>query len=477
MKKRLLLLALVAFIACHKQEYYNTNPNAPTGATPALLLTGICQDVFRGDVFSPALAVRHITYYERPSIYQQYDWAQWSFGEYGTLRNVREMQKLAEATGDKGFWGLAHFFRAVVFSRLTERFGDVPFSEALRGEEGIDEPKYDSQEAVYAGILDELKMANDLLAEAKNDIGGDIIFAGKAEKWRRAANAFRLRLLVHLSKREGQTSIDVRGQFAEILADPTRFPLFQSSADNAQIVFNESSTDNYYPLFNNLSVKSLTSLEKGFVKLLKDRQDPRLFQFADPVSGQPAGVFSSYEGVDGGLVTTDQQNSAPTASKIHRRYYEDKINEPLVLIGFAEQEFLIAEGLARGWAAGDAKSRFANGVRASMLGYGIGAIKIEGYLNSAAVKFDAAKAVEQIAVQKHIALFMQSGWETFFEVRRTGFPAMAIGPGTLNGGKIPQRWRYPQTERDLNGPNVEAAIDRQFGGTDDINAVMWVLKN
>jgi hypothetical protein len=476
--KKLLVLGLLTslLVACHKHEYYQTNPNQPSTATPALLLTGICVDVFNTYPTSPAYAARYVTYYERPDDNVNYGWQTAGFGGYSTLRQVNQMQQLAQVSGEEHYVALAKFFRAVIFSRLTETFGDVPYSQALQGLQGNNMPTYDTQESIYAGILQELEEANTLLTGSNADLVGDVIYDGDASKWQRAVNAFRLRLLLHLSRRADDSSINVRGQFAQIVGDPTKYPLFRDAFDNAQIQYDSSAVASYYPLFNNLSVKSLVSLEKGLVDLLKVRQDPRLFQFGDPISGQSANVFDSYAGVDAGLLTTDQQNAAPLASKIHRRYVQNKINEPMTLIGYSEQEFLVAEGKARGWASGDPTGHYNNGVRASMRTYGIGSLTIEQYLARPLVKYNTTDGLAQIATQKYLALFMQSGWEPFLEQRRTGVPAFSIGPGTLNNGQIPKRWKYPQDERETNQANVDAAVARQYGGTDDVNQVMWILK-
>jgi Starch-binding associating with outer membrane len=473
-----LLAALLAIPACHDHDYYQVNPNAPSTATPALLLTGICIDVFNNDPTQPAYASRHLTYYERPNDAVNYGWATNSFGAYGTLRQVKQMEELAAASGDQNYQGLAKFFRAVLFSQLTEVFGDVPYSEAMQAEDGIVSPAYDAQEDVYVGILNELEEANALLDDANGTIGGDIIYGGKASQWKKAANAFRLRLLIHLSKKEGSGKLNIKQQLQTILNDPGKYPLMASIDDNAQITYNTSATDNYYPTFNGNSVSSLVSLEKGLVDLLKERQDPRLFSFGDPIQGMPANDFNSYNGVDAGLIISDQQNAAPMASKINRRFVNDEVNEPMIMIGFAEQEFLIAEAIARGWASGPgtASGHYNTGIRASMLFYGIGGPAIEGYLNKPLVKYDAANYLEQIITQKYIAMFMQSGWEPFYEQRRTGFPTFSVGPATLNGGQIPKRWRYPQDEYDNNGANVQAAVARQYGGDDDVNGVMWILQ-
>ncbi len=478
MKKIFSLLACLMILgSCHKQEYYESNPNKPTNANPALLLTGICHSIFFNDPTGPAFAVRYLTYYERPTDTQNYGWATSSFNPYSDiLLQVNDLEKLATAANEKHYLGLVKFFRAIVFSSLTETFGDIPYSQALKGEEGIDKPAYDSQESIYLGLLNELDQANDLLTGALSNFSGDIIFNGASAAWQKAVNAFQLRLLIHLSKKENNTSLNIKTRFANIVNNPSKYPLMSDIMDNAQLRFNKTATDNYYPLFNNLSVSSLVSLEKGLVALLKERNDTRLFQFGDPLVGKPANDFNSYAGVDAGLIISDQQNAAPNASKINKRYVSNEVNEPLILIGYPEQEFIIAEGMSRGWVAGNASARYINGIRASMRSFNIGSIAIEQYLGRPLVKFDNAKALEQIAIQKYLALFMQSGWESFFEQRRTGIPNFNVGPGTLNGGKVPKRWRYPQTEYDNNKVNVDAAVAKQFGGQDIVNQVMWLLQ-
>ena len=50
--------------------------------------------------------------------------------------------------------------------------------------------------------------------------------------------------------------------------------------------------------------------------------------------------------MDGGLTLADQQTASANASRIKSRYYDDKINEPWILIGYPEQEFLIAEAIS-----------------------------------------------------------------------------------------------------------------------------------
>jgi hypothetical protein len=469
-------ILMIAMIGCKKNKDFQTNPNLPSTATPALLLTRICYSVFYYDNTSAAFSTRHLTYYERGNSSVDYSWTAGSFDNFDVLRQVMQMDSLAAQTGQQQYRGLTKFFRALLFSQMTEVFGEIPYSKALQGNLGNFKPEYDTQESIYKGLLQELDQANTLLDESKGKINGDIINGGSANQWKKLVNAFKLRLLIHLSKKESNTNLNIKTQFQNIISQPAIYPLFTGNADNAQLVFNSTAPDNYYPDFGYLSLATAVSMEKGFVKILKDRSDPRLFAIAEPVSGMPANVFASYEGVDAGLTVSDQQTASSNASRIKSRYYNDRVNEPWILMGYAEQEFIIAEAIVRNWIPGVAKDHYENGIRASMSFYGVSNADITTYLAQPLVVYNPATALSQIAIQKYIALFMNGGYEAFKEQRRTGIPTLSVGPGTFNNGMVPKRWLYPQSEYDYNLANLTASLQRQYGGTDDVNGVMWLLQ-
>ena len=99
-----------------------------------------------------AYASRHMTYYERPNSYVNYNWSSRAFDRYDILRQVQDMNRLGRCLQDnKNYQGIAQFFRAYHFSRLTETFGDIPYTDALSALEGNTKPAYDKQEDIYAG--------------------------------------------------------------------------------------------------------------------------------------------------------------------------------------------------------------------------------------------------------------------------------------------------------------------------------------
>jgi SusD/RagB-like outer membrane lipoprotein len=108
--------------------------------------------------------------------------------------------------------------------------------------------------------------------------------------------------------------------------------------------------------------------------------------------------------------------------------------------------------------------------------YNIGSSEINNYLAQPNVVFNPADAINMIIIQKYIALFMNSGWEAFMEQRRTGIPILSTGPGTYNNRMVPKRWLYPQSEYDYNPGNLNAAIQRQYSGNDNVNNLMWLIQ-
>jgi hypothetical protein len=158
------------------------------------------------------------------------------------------------------------------------------------------------------------------------------------------------------------------------------------------------------------------------------------------------------------------------------RYYSSFVGpERCIQIGYAELCFNIAEAINRGWVAGDAGNWYAKGITASMNFYGI--TDVAAYLAQPAVAYKGNNndGLTQILTQKYLAFFQNSGWEAFYNHRRTGIPEFNVGPGTGNGERIPKRFQYPASERTTNKTNYDAAVSGQFGD-DDINAEMWLLK-
>jgi len=477
----LLLIPALVLGGCEDYDSLVTDPNQPTQVYPSLLLTNLEADAFEQVSLSAGLAVRYFVYNQGFQGEQYYTWQRSGFGAYDQLRSVEKMMEEARRIGGKNYVALGHFFRALYFSRLTRTLGDIPYTNALKGGEKSNfKPTYDRQEDVYAGLLQELETANEMLDPSNGDITGDVIYDGDIRKWRKLVNSLRLRLLMSLSQRAGDSSIDIVGQFQKIVNNPGRYPIMESIGDNGQLQFHDRE-GNKYPLFRLLGLRTSYFFAGSFVNMLKEREDPRLFAFAAPDrqsvdEGDPETEFGSYSGLDAGVAPGENVQTVSTGlgSRIDSRYYDDPVNEPSVLLGYWEVAFILAEASERGWIPGDPAPHYQNGIKASMRFYDVSEGTIEDYLQHPKVTYDESKGIEMISNQKHISFFMNSGWQPFFNQRRTGVPTFRVGPATRNGGKVPTRWMYPQSELENNRKNMEAAIERQYGdGT--INGIMWSL--
>ena len=51
----------------------------------------------------------------------------------------------------------------------------------------------------------------------------------------------------------------------------------------------------------------------------------------------------------------------------------------------------------------------------------------------------------------------------------------ATNRNTMND-RLPMRWMYPKSESDYNLEHQNEALERQFGGVDDVNKLMWILQ-
>ncbi|HMJ70274.1 MAG TPA: SusD/RagB family nutrient-binding outer membrane lipoprotein [Cyclobacteriaceae bacterium] len=484
-----LICSLLWANSCKDFDELQIDPNRATLSHPSLLLTNLEITTFTFNNISPgaALATRMMVYTDESDDSQYYAWQRSNsdFNRYNHLRQVVKMNEEADRIGAPNYKALALFFQSVNILEITKIYGDVPYTESLAGT--TQTPAYDPQSAIYLKVLNDLEEANNSLSEANGTINGDIIFNGDIQKWKQLINSYSLKVLISLSSHTGNTTLNVKNRFNKIFSDPATYPLIMSNDDNGALRFYDQSTStsllgNRYPLYNNNSFKTAYYMDESFVNLLKDHSDPRLFVMADK---KPQGAAlpdddpDAYGGLDGSapLAANITRLVNGEASKINPRYYTDPINEPSVLMGYAEVEFTLAEAAQRGWIAASAEEHYLNGVRASMNFYGISSSAQDDYVLETGVAFVPATAIEQIITQKYINFFLQGGWEAFFNHQRTGFPHFKVdGGGVLNNQTVPKRWMYPTDEFTLNLASAQAAIARQYPAGDNINGVMWLLQ-
>jgi hypothetical protein len=525
MKTNKLITLLVAIIAitfsgCTKTfEKYTQNPNQPTSVPAYLLLRQIENDIMvypGGDEEKwSQYTLSTYTYYGT----NEY-WSGSASLNYNTLENVVAMENEAAkaSSGVSPYSALAKFFKAYIYVGMSLKVGDLPMSEALKGLANS-KPKYDSQKQVFLQSLQLLDDANtqltSLIASSNTALLGDFYFQDKLsggvdpltalKKWQKVVNTYKLRVLIELSKKSTDADLNIKQKFAEVINNPTKYPIMTDMSDNWEFVYNASY--NYYPNNKNNYGNDALRLCVGstWLNTLSSLNDLRAMKVADPARGLG---FSdtSYKSFVGGGAGQDMSilGGNIVALKIapigRKRYYDGFTGENTFLVGYPEMCLNIAEAINRGWISGSADTWYQRGVKAMFGFYGIvdGANTVSflkgtapgdyvnytvnfsfaDYFNQPAVKYagDNATGLNQILTQRYLSLARNSGLEGYYQWRRTGVPTFDAGPGTGNSNIIPLRFQYPSSELSTNGTNLNAALSSQFGGKDDINAKMWIIQ-
>ncbi|CAL1518986.1 hypothetical protein MMC2321_02731 [Chitinophaga sp. MM2321] len=476
---------------CMKEEgKYDNNPNTPSVVPPGLILPKLIQDVFyQGSPNELMYPQQYMVLWLMDDNNQLYNWGRSGLGEYDIIRQTEKLITEANRYEAKNYLALARFFRAYSFITMSLKVGDIPYSEAGKASDGIFAPAYDSQEAVFAGCLQELEEANEMLNAQNGELTGDILYGGNILKWKKLINSYRLRVLMHLSLKTGNQRLKVIDQFRSIYTNKEKYPIIESNGEMGALAFIDR-PGNRYPTYGFNYLTTETRMCKTFTDLLKTNRDPRLFTLAEPMKDKPAGEFDSYDGIPANIAVTEMKKYEQQTSHIHKRYINNPVNEPYAMVTYADVELVLAEAAFRGWIATDPADHYYKGIRASCAADGVPASDVDDFVSSLPVKFDPAKALQQINTQRYIAYFMNSKYESYYNHRRTrvtgfnpslndnvplGYPAYVIGPANKNNGRIPLRWMYSQNELDNNTTHVQEAIKAQYG-EDEINKSMWLLK-
>ncbi len=511
-----MIAATLVSAGCSKKfEDLQVDPNRATTVPASLVLSGVLWDYYQSPWSSTQrwnqFSCCNYNYYGT----QEYGWTGVSFGSYNTLKNIAKMEDEAKKGGAEDvnpYSALAKFFKAHFFYELSMRVGDIPLKEALTGLNDL-APAYDSQKDVMIQVLKWLEDANTELAglatKGNTLLTGDFYHNNNLGKWQKSVNAMRLRVLIQLSKKEADTDLNIKAKFAAIFNNPTSNPLPSGMSDNLSFVYNNAF--NKYPINpDNYGFDATRyNMSETYLNRLVEIKDPRVFVTAEPtpkslLAGKLPSDFTAYNGASSGedlAIMSTKANNGDYSWFNRKRYYTTYQAENCILLGYPEMCFNIAEGINRGWATGDAEDWYKKGIQASQGFYGIVAgentfyyqrpggnnfdnlaynynFNWTNYYDQTAVSYagNNATGLTQILKQKYFAFYQNSGWEAYFNWRRTGVPTFLVGPGTANSTRIPKRFLYPSSENATNADNVKAAIQRQFGGLDEINAEMWIIK-
>lgn len=449
------------------------------------------------------------------------------------LKLVDGAISLTEKRGSKSYQGIFMTFRALLFSFMTDYYGDIYYSEALKGREGILYPKYDKQEDIYNGLLAELETANILIPDGTVNISAneDLMFHGDKVQWQKFTNSLRLRLLMRASAKLS----DAAGKMAAIVGNPSATPIFTDAEDNASIEYVGATSDNSWTggtvNWPDREEFDKRRPSKTLVDMLAKYNDPRLEIWFAPAE-KP---WTSNSSLDGTTVTTtdangysyestwefiDHNNPLIEAQKINildsntlyagfiagmagdwkngNGHYDTESggvvgnfkvskfsklfrenSHPLIramIMNSDEVQFILAEAAVKGMVSVDADEYYRKGITLSMQRWGIADGDIADYLAQPeiALPSDNEGKLEKIAEQKWLGLFLNAV-EAYLDLRRTGLPDITKN-GNLSTFDFPLRFRYPGAELGQNQDAYEQGVSTLVPAVDEESSKMWLLQ-
>jgi hypothetical protein len=426
---------------------------------------------------------------------------------YNTLTQFRVLEDVYNKLDEQEqatyriFKDLAEVFVYDHLSQIVDIWGDVPFGKAgylyLTGDVAGSYPSYDKAEDLYTLMLDRLgelytdihSLNGNLNAQAAAYLPKqDFINDGDLDKWERYCNSLRLRLAVRVAS---QGSLAAKGK--QVVADILNgnLPLVTDNDKTIQLLSNGDDTANFFnpddlrtgynenATYSNASQAMLNAL----TKTVAGENDPRLpILYSKNAAGE-------YKGLDPKNETYKEQYDNTQKSSAERAYsridsttvgYNTEFISPILTA--SEVAFLKAEAYQQTWASGDAKQEYIKGILYSAQFY-FNENKISpssdgtkmDYPGDAIVTAYATKAwdeatnkLEAIITQKWLNFgFIQSS-QAWNEVRRTGYPALyfPVDNGAQVLKNVPNRVRYPNSERSNNTANYNAQV-QAMGGNDD----------
>lgn len=471
-------------ISCQKALDINVDPNKAPSATPALVLPAA----------QVGMAITIGTWNYIGSIWGQY----WTGGEgvstdplekysmtgsdvetswnQAYSKSLQDMSFLIKS-GQPKYAGMGKIMSAYLYQMLTDLFGDIPFSEALKGapEDGsILAPKYDKPQDVYAALI---PMIDDAIANLQETgplvaIPGseDLIYGGNINKWIAFANTLKLKILIR------------QGKSADALALISSGATFIDENSNAKVDFTESSrnANPFYTKFESSGLHMYFLAAQASIADLLAAGDPRIAGlYTKATAGANSGL---YYGVRSGQVNIDaeyQLSGGQTAENKRKEYSNVGAavygyNIPVYFISAWESKFLQAEAVIK--EGGNATTLINDGIQASCNVLGVGS---DGPAYISALAFNSSAPIDDqldvLGVQKWVSmngLQMIEGWLESVRFDRPGHLIFSGASGiftdptqnTLGARKYPSSFVYP-TQEVSNNPHTpagRAVSDKRF---------------
>lgn len=495
-----LITSVILGTGCAKVDQFgntNDNPNGITNPVTSALLTnvesgigGFASNLRRG-LYAQYLVENQYTevsLYSLP-ILEMAGTYSGPLQDLQTIINYNSNPASAVAASANGSnanqIAIARILKAYIFWTLTDAWGDIPYSEALKGAGNLT-PKFDRQEAIYFDLIKELKEAG-----AQFDIGapikGDIIYAGNTDSWRRLANSMRMLMALRLSQRYPAPGGLAAAAFADAAGAAGGY--FTSNSHNFTLTYPGGSYQNGWYLTYLTRDDYASSKTMGDV--LNGLGDTRISVFGTNNVMFPYGLTRDLAIAYGNSVGNGQSRVLAVSKRGEA--------SPIVVIPASVVMLAAAEAKERGWIGGGTAGAEADYNAAVALSFGEWGLTmpaayltgganyaagagVPGSIGAGTAPYDNFRAassnlqdaattnkLSRIALQRWIAAF-PNGNEGWAEYRRTGVPNLKVT--RFNTGPYVTRYVYGNTDYGLNNANTLAAATA-IGGDKQDTKVWW----
>ncbi len=473
-----MMLMLTIVSGCQKDYLdINSNPNQVTAATPVLVLPAALSS--SGAYFSTSFTFLNLWmgYWNWSGNYsigtsdKNYQFtAGFNTGiwdnAYIIIKNYDYIDTQGATLQQPLLQGMAKIMKAMHFQILVDTYGNVPYTDALKGI-STPTPKYDDGQAIYEDLFKQIDAglalfdgADKIAAQGGTVLNpgtNDIMFKGNINEWRRFANTLKLRMLLRQSEKADRQAF-VQAQLAILKASTYGYlksgenaavnPGYANSAGQQSPFYG---TYGYQVNGQPIEAYNINRANKYGVNFYQSTNDPRLGQFYAPV-----GTGSTYDATFFGTLSplVNTKTSGIGLGLLNN------VNQPAYLLTSHEAFFIQAEAAQRGWIAGDPKTLFQLGITESFLNLGLKATDATTYYSqtTANVGWDSSpNKLQAIITQKWASLNGWSPYEAWADYRRLGVPNVPISQDPSTSVKqIPVRLFYPLSEYNYNGDIVKA---------------------
>lgn len=448
----------------------NVNPNGTAVPSPAALLTNVLAGLGGAAAQTrPGLYAQQFseTQYTEVSLYAlpQLEFDGTFAGGLMDLQNIIDINTDERTKNNAGKFGAnanqiatARIMKAYIFWTITDRWGDIPYFEALKGSANLS-PRYDAQEAIYKDLVKELKEANAQFQPAAAKIQGDIVYDGDIAKWQKFANSLRMLVALRTSKVYPGPNEFAATEFKAAFQDAAGY--IATNADNFTIRYPgtvAAFSNPWWALYNGRTDYAESKL---MTDLTTSLGDPRQAAFGSSTTGFPYGL------------TRDQAVAFGTSYATILAANKRDRSSPLVVIGASDVLLAIAEAAQRGWVTGNIATFYKNAIAENWAEWSVTG-NITTYTGSTSVALTgAASDLQKIQLQQYIS-FYPDGLQAWSNWRRTGVPALTPTSNAIGSSKqIPRRYTYGPNEYNLNSENVNEAKARLSGGDTPDARVWW----